>query len=382
MPEDGWNMAEFYALTGHGCVQPLENELREMGLETRSHQGGVYFDGGWDAAYRANLRSRTSSRIIYVVGRFKARNGDELYSEIGKFDWTQWIDADQYISVEAVTRESDLKDQRFIAMKVKDAVVDQFRDKFGIRPSVDLEDAELQIWIRFYKNEALIGINTSGDPLFKRGYRVGKHDAPIKEHVAASLLKMTGWDGKMPLLDPMCGSGTFLIEGALMALNISPGTLRSQFSFQRWKIFDRGAWDKEVEAALGLEIEDPGFKFYGFDIDFKAVSSARKNVAAAGLQDLIEIERGSVNLFEPPAEKGLVIVNPPYGERLEKDEELLKDIYRDLGFALKTRFKGWSAWLLTPQLQLANLLGMKPSAKFEVWNGPLPCLFFRYDIFR
>jgi 23S rRNA (guanine2445-N2)-methyltransferase / 23S rRNA (guanine2069-N7)-methyltransferase len=376
-------MPEFYALTGPGCVQQCENELREMGLDTRNQQGGVYFEGGWNAAYRANLRSRTASRIIHILGRFKARTGEELYAEIRKFDWTQWIDADQYIFVEASTRESEMRDQRFIAMKVKDAIVDQFRDKFGIRPSVDSDDAELQIWIRFYNNEALLGINTSGDPLFKRGYRVTQHEAPIKEHIAASLLKMTGWDAKTPLMDPMCGSGTFLIEGALMALNISPGTLRSQFSFQRWHNFDKAAWETEVAAAMEPEIEDPGFKFYGFDLDREAVHNTQKNVKAAGLEDLIQISKEGVSLFEPPAEKGLIIVNPPYGERLEgDDEELLKDVYRDLGFALKSRFKGWTAWVLTPKLELANILGMKPAAKFEVWNGPIPCMFFRYDIFR
>jgi putative N6-adenine-specific DNA methylase len=375
-------MPRFYALTGHGCLPALEDELREMGLTPEPHQGGAFFEGSWSDAYRANLRLRSASRVIYILGSFKARNGDELYDQIRKFDFTSYIDADQYVFVEAVTRESDLRDQRFIAMKVKDAVVDQFREKFGVRPSVDPEDAELQLWIRFYKNEALLGLNTSGDPLFKRGYRVGHHDAPIKEHVAASLLKLTGWDGTTPLLDPMCGSGTFLIEGALRSLGIFPGTLRRQFGFQRWKIYDKDAWESEVQAALDGEIEDPGFKFYGFDIDRKAVVSARKNVQAAGLQDIVDIQRGGVDLFEPPAERGLVIVNPPYGERLGKDEELLKDVYRDLGFALKTRFKGWSAWLLTPQLQLAQLLGMKPAARFHVWNGPLPCMFFRYDIFR
>jgi len=375
-------MAQFYALTGHGCGPALEREIKELDMLPTPYQGGIFFEGDWNLAYRANLRLRTASRVIYVLGRFKARNGEELYEEVQKFDFTQWIDPDQYIYVEAETRESDLKDQRFIAMKVKDAVVDQFRDKFGIRPSVDPEDAELQLWIRFYKNEALFGINTSGEPLFKRGYRVGKHPAPIKEHVAACLLKLTGWDGKVPLLDPMCGSGTFLIEGVLMALNIAPGTLRKNFAFQKLKNFDKAVWEDEVQIAIDLEIEDPGFKFYGFDIDRDAVHNARKNVAAAGLQDLILIERGGVSLFEPPAEKGLIIVNPPYGERLEKDEELLKDVYRDLGFALKTRFKGWSAWLLTPELKLAQLLGMKPTAKYEVWNGPLPCMFFRYDIFK
>lgn len=375
-------MAQFYALTGHGCLPPLETELRELGLNPTLFQGGAFFDSDWRGAYRANLRLRTASRVVYILGRFKARNGEELYDAVKKFDFTEWIEPDQFVYVEAMTRESDLRDQRFIAMKVKDAVVDQFREKFGVRPSVDPDGAELQLWIRFYKDEALFGINTSGDPLFKRGYRVGHHDAPIKEHVAASLIKMTGWDGKSPIIDPMCGSGTFLIEAALMALNISPGTLRSHFSFQKWKNFDKKVWEEEVQAAIDLEIEDPGFKFYGFDIAHEAVKSAKKNVEAAGLTDLIEIERDGASLFEPPAEAGLVIVNPPYGERLEKDEELLKDVYRDLGFALKTRFKGWTAWLLTPQLQLAQLLGMKPAAKFEVWNGQIPCMFFRYDIFR
>ncbi len=375
-------MDQFYALTGPGCLSALEKELSEMEYRPEAFQGGAFFGANWRDAYRANLKLRTASRVIHVLGKFKARDGDQLYREIQKFDWTQWIEPDQYMSVDASTRDSELKDQRFIALKTKDAIVDQFRDKFGVRPSVDKDNPELPVWIRFHQNEAIVGLNMSGDPLFKRGYRKGEVPAPIKEHVAASLLKLTGWDGKTPLMDPMCGSGTFLLEGALMALNISPGTLRSHFALQKWKNFDQQVWDEEVQAAMDVEIEDPGFKFYGFDKDRDAVEAAKKNVRTAGLEDIIEIKRGSVELFEPPAEKGMIIVNPPYGERLGKDEELLKDVYRDLGFALKTRFKGWTAWVLSPNRPLSQLLGMKPTERFEIWNGPIPCEFFRFDIFR
>lgn len=264
-------------------------------------------------------------------------------------------------------------------MKTKDAVVDQFMARFEQRPDVDKNDPTLRIWVRGSENQFMVAIDTSGESLFKRGYREETVPAPAKEHLAAGLLLMTEWDRKTPLVDLMCGSGTFLIEGALIALNMAPGTLRKEYAFQKLQGFNKEAYKKVVREVMAQENEDLDFKFYGFDIDRDATKAAKENVRAVGLDHLIEIQRSGVDMVSPPCETGMIIVNPPYGERLERDEDLLKDAYRDLAFALK-KFKGWTAWVLSPRRDMLQLLGMKYTRRYEVMNGPLKCEFVRYDI--
>lgn len=374
-------MPRFIALTSRGCVDVLLDELKSLGLENlEKTPGGVYFQGPWAHCYRANLQSRIATRVLLTILDFPAYNQDDLYNNIRKHDFTKYIDPKQTIAVESSTQSEIFRDQRFVALKVKDAIVDQFREKFDIRPDVDSKNADLIVNVRINDSFVNVGVDTSGSALFRRGYREEQVDAPLKEHLAAGLIRMTEWNGKVPLVDPMCGSGTILIEAALMGLGISPGTLRRRFAVQKWKIFQKEAWDLETAAALATEKEFPKDLLYGSDLDRRAVSAAKTNARAADVGEYIQFSTNGVDMINPPeGGPGIVIVNPPYGERLG-EIDLLKDSYRDLGFALKNKFKGWTAWVLSGEAELPGLMGLKSTRRIPVYNGPIECRFLKYEI--
>jgi Predicted N6-adenine-specific DNA methylase len=374
-------MPEFFASTARGLVDPLEIELKNMGLKVvEKTQGGVYFESNWEGCYKANLQSRLASRILKPVLDFTAYQPEELYTQILRHDFTKYIEPNQTISIDVALKDSKMRDQRFVAMKIKDAVVDQFRDKFGVRPDVDNYAPALRINVRCVKNQFNVAIDTSGDSLFMRGYRKDVGEAPLKENLAAGLIKLAEWDEQSPLVDFMCGSGTFLIEAAMMAMNIAPGIQRKRFAFQDFIGFDEDAWDKVVDEAIAAEKEELPFKFYGFDIDNKVLKSAKENAKAAGVDTVIEFKKESVATVEPPAEKGMVVLNPPYGARIG-DEDNLRDVYRDLGFTLKHRFKGWDAWILSGNKELIGDMKLKSTRKHFVFNGNIECRFLKYSMF-
>jgi 23S rRNA G2445 N2-methylase RlmL len=312
---------------------------------------------------------------------FPAYKPDELYSNIRKHDFTKYIPADGRMTVDASVRDSGtFRDQRFVAMKVKDAIVDQFREKFDRRPDVDDENPHLRVVVRATKSQFSVSIDTTGIPLFKRGYRVGTVEAPLKEHVAAGLLKLAEWKGDCAIVDPMCGSGTFLIEAALMAMNVAPGTLRKKFAFQMLNGFQADEWERELESALSDEKPELPFKLYGYDVDRHAVKAARDNASKAGVDEVVEIHRQAFETLEPPVERGLLVVNPPYGQRLlEKNEAI--EIYKNLAFLMKTKFKGWECWVLSGDPELSKAMKLKAERKVPVFNGPIECRFLKYTMF-
>ncbi len=374
-------MPQFFASTARGLVEPLEKELKDLGLKvTDKYIGGVFFESNWEGCYKANLHSRLASRILKPVLDFTAYQPEELYSQILRHDFTKYIKPTQTISIDASVSESKMRDQRFVAMKVKDAIVDQFREKFGVRPDVDNENPSLRIHVRAIKNQFNVAIDTSGDSLFKRGYRKEVGEAPLKENLAAGLLKVTEWDGQSPLVDFMCGSGTFLIEAAMMAMNIAPGINRKRFGFQNWLNYEEATWEKVVQEAMDAEKEELPFKFYGFDIDNRVLKNAKDNAKRAGVDQVIEFKKEAVATVEPPVEKGMIVVNPPYGARIG-DEDNLRDVYRDLGFTLKHRFKGWDAWILSGNKELIADLKLKSTRKHFVFNGNIECRFLKYSMF-
>jgi len=375
-------MPEFFAATSKGLSEVLEKELQELGVKTTGKViAGVFFEGSWEDVYQVNLQSRIASRIIKPVLDFPAYQGDELYHNILKHDFTKYIDVKQTIKVEASVKESKIRDQRFIAMKVKDAIVDQLRDKFGERPNVEAEDPDLRIYVRAKNNEFSVAIDTTGDSLFMRGYRLEAGEAPMKENLAAGLLWMSEWDRQSTIIDPMCGSGTILIEAALMAMKLAPGSLRKKFGFMKLKNYDKAAWERVVEESMDQEIEDLPFRFYGYDIDKKVLRIAKENARRAGVDHLIEFRPGSVATLTKPAEveKGLIITNPPYSVRLG-DEDNVKDVYRDFSHSLKVHFKGWDAWILSGNKDLIGDLKLKSTRKHFVFNGPLECRFLKYSM--
>jgi len=375
-------MPRFFAMTSRGLVDVLADELKEMGLErVLKAPGGCFFDSNWAGCYRANLRLRTATRVVLPILDFPAYNPDELYHNIRKHDFTKYIDADGKMAVDAVVKDCGVfRDQRFVAMKIKDAVVDQFREKFDVRPDVDAKDPDLKLVVRAIKNQFSVSLDTSGEGLFKRGYRVAHAEAPLKENLAAALIKMTGWKRDISIVDPMCGSGTFLIEAALMALNVAPGTMRRRFLFQKMKGFQKEEWQRELDEALSLETEELNFKFYGYDVDRDAVKAAKENVKKAGLEDHIEIHRQAFETLEPPVPQALMIVNPPYGERLlEKNEAI--EVYRNLAFFMKNKLKGWDCWILSGDPELSKAMKLKADRRFAVYNGPIECRLLHYRVF-
>ena len=376
-------MAKFLALTSFGLRDVLEEEIKNLGLNIVDREAtGIFFESNWEGAYRANLCLRTATKILLPVLDFPAYNPDDLYHNVQKHDFTKYIRADQTLSIDAHVRESALQDQRFVAMKIKDAIVDQFRDKCdGVRPDVDRDNPALDIVVRVYKNIVSLAVNTTGPTLSMRGYRHDSVMAPLREHLAAGLIEMTGYDGHQPLVDPMCGSGTFLIEAALKALNIAPGSLRKRFAFQGFKTFQEEAWSRVLEDVLDQEYSNIPAKIYGMDINGKALQAAQNNADRAGVTDFITFKQGPIVTLEPPpgSTPGIVIINPPYGERLGITEGL-KDVYRDLAFSLKQGYKGWKLFLLSGNSELTGALRLKAERRHRVYNGNLDCRFLEYQI--
>lgn len=374
-------MPQFLATTAKGLVEALELELQKMGFTNTSRiASGVFFDTNWEGVYKANIQSRLASRILKPILDFPAYKGEDLYHNILKHDFTKYIDPSQTFKIEASVIDCAMADQRFVAMKTKDAIADQFRAKFEVRPDVNTANPDLRIIVKGVKNQFHVMLDTSGESLFMRGYRREAGPAPMKENLAAGLLTLAEWDRKTPVIDPMCGSGTILIEAAMMALNIAPGSHRKHFGFMSLKGFDSAAWESAVEESAAQEIEDLDFKFYGADLDRKVLTMAKENARRAGVDHVIEFKAESVATYAPPVEKGLLVTNPPYGARLG-EEDILRDTYKDLGFTLKHRFKGWDAWILSGNKELILDMHLKSTRKHFVYNGPLECRFLKYSMF-
>ena len=373
-------MATFFASCPTGMADLVEKELQSFGLKTYEKTiGGVIFESNWAGCYKANLKSRYASRILKPILDFPAYQNEDIYNNILKHDFTKYIKPNQTLAVDAAVKECKMLDQRFLAMKVKDAIVDQFREKFGSRPDVENENPDLRIHIRGYKNQYHVSIDTSGNSLFMRGYRTKTGEAPLKENLAAGLIGLAEWDMKSPIVDLFCGSGTILIEAAMMALNVAPGLQRSRFGFMSYNDFDASVWDKVVDEAIAEEKEEIDFKLYGYDLDKKVLLMAKH----AGVLEFIEFQNLPIATAHPPegVETGMIIANPPYGARIG-DEDNLKDVYRDLGYTLKHRFAGWSAWILSGSKELLSEMKLKSTRKFFVYNGNIECRFLKYEMFE
>jgi len=375
-------MPQFIAVTSKGLADVLAEELTQLNLKVlEKGPAGVTFEGNWEGCYRANLHLRTATRVLKPILDFPAYQPEELYTNILKHDFTKYISVKDTLAIDASVRDSSFRDQRFVVMKVKDAIVDQFREKYNERPDVDSKNPDLQVMVRIIKNQVSVAIDTTGENLSQRGYRREAGEAPLREHLGAALVQMTGWKQDCAIVDPMCGSGTLLIEAALMAKKIAPGTLRKKFAFQKFADFKPELWDKAVTEALGQEIETvpEGLHFYGYDIDRRVLEVAKRNAERAGVDDLITFQREPVQTLTAPVPTGLMLVNPPYGERLGIDEQL-KDVYRDLAYTMKQNFKGWNCWILSGNEELSKALKLKSTRRIPVFNGAIECRFLEYKI--
>ncbi len=378
----------FFATAPKGVVAILMSELETFGAtELREQPAGAGFSGDLETAYRACLWSRTANRILLPLASFAAATPEALYQGVQSIDWSEHFTPRQTLVIDFVARNSSIKHSQFGAQKVKDAVVDQFRERNGERPSVDVQSPDIRINVFLQRDEATLYLDLSGDSLHKRGYRQEGGAAPLKENLAAAILLRAGWpriaQAGGGLLDPMCGSGTLLIEAAMIAADMAPGLLRERFGFHAWRQHDAALWRRLLDEAAprrdrGLERLPP---ILGYDSHGKAIQFAQANITAAGLDEHICLAKRDVAGLRRPAtlDQGLVVVNPPYGERMG-ERETLESLYRQLGERLKTEFSGWQAAVFTGNPELAKLMGIRALKQHNMFNGALPCRLLRFHI--
>ena len=372
-------MEKFFAPCPRGLEVVLAAELAALGAQQPSAvDGGVAFSGEFPLCYAANLGSRTASRVLWQVGHGGYHDERALYAAARALPWPRWFDVRRSIRVNVAAIRSPLKSLDFATLRIKDAVCDAFRDARGTRPDVDTAGPDARIHAFLTRDEATFYLDTSGEPLFKRGWRVIQGEAPLRENLAAGILQLAGWHPGIALFDPMCGSGTFLVEAAMMALNIAPGLGRT-FGFEKLENFDADAWQALRDRAGQRRKPAHPLPIHGSDKLGNTLKLARENLAAAGLADAVPVKQMDVLDSSPPAPAGIAVMNPPYGERLAGREELAA-FYPKLGDTLKKRYAGWTAYILSADMQLPKLIGLKASRRTPLFNGALECRLFEYRL--
>jgi len=373
------NKFDMVAKTFLGLEGVLADELRAMGAEDVIEGNRVVsFKGDKELLYKANFACRTAVRILKPFLTLNSNSADDLYEQLKSFDWEQLMTVNTTFAIDATVYSEVFNNSRFVTYRVKDAIADFFNEKYGKRPSIRLTNPEIRFDVHISGREVTLSLDSSGDPLFKRGWRAAQTDAPINEVLAAGIILLSGWKGDTDLIDPMCGSGTFLIEAALIGANIAPGVYRNNYAFQQWPDYDADQFDKIYNDDSGER--EFTHKIYGSDIEGKAIAIARANVKNAGLNKYIELERRDINEIEHVPEHGTLISNPPYGERLSMED--IDQFYSDLGFTLKHTFRGYNAWLICYNKDQYFKIGLKPSVKYALNNGGLDCELLQYVIFE
>ena len=370
---------ELIAKTFMGLEPVLAQELTQLGANNvLIGRRMVSFTGDKAMMYRANFQLHTAIRILKPIKHFKARSAEEVYDEIHKIDWEQYIEKGKTFAVDSVVYSEEFRNSRFVTYKVKDAIVDQFREKTGDRPNISVSNPDIRLHIHIAEDEATLCLDSSGESLHRRGYRQESVEAPLNEVLAAGIIMMTGWKGDCDLIDPMCGSGTIAIEAALIARNISPGVFRKEFAFEKWQDFDQKLFD-EIYNDDSQEREFT-HHIYGYDVDMKAVNTARLNVKAAGLSNDITVGQQDFKDFKKPQAQSLIVMNPPYGERISTPN--LLGTYRMIGERLKHEFGGNEAWILSYKEECFDQIGLKPSIKIPLYNCSLECELRKYTLFE
>jgi len=366
---------QFFSTCPRGLEALLMAELQGIGAKNISPtDGGVSFMGDIAVCYQANLHSRIATRILWQVARGKYLTEDDLYQAAYKLNWPNWFDVKHDFMVKVTGVKCPLKSLEFATLRIKDAVCDKFRQAVGSRPYIDTKTPAVRIHAYLTAEEYIYYVDTSGDSLHQRGNRKASIEAPLRENLAAGILKLSGWQVGQPLLDPMCGSGTFLLEAAMMALNIAPG-LKRNFGFEKLKNFESDTWKKIKNEALKKVKPTTFQKLYGSDLDLRAVRVAKQNLQEAGLLEAVQLAHVDVLEAAPPAESGVLVTNPPYGVRIGEDADLAA-FYPKLGEALKRKFAGWNTYFLTNDLRMPKLMRLSPSKKTPLFNGPLECRLF------
>ena len=374
------NPESFFAPCPRGLEAPLAAELAALGATfVTPAEGGVGFAGPLELAYHANLESRLASRILWRIAHGRYRNEDELYALAHRIDWPRHFKVERTLRVDVAATRSPLQSLEFATLKVKDAVVDRFRESTGKRPSVEKQRPDIRVHAFLTEREATFYLDTSGEALFKRGYRRETDLAPLRENLAAGLIALSGWTPGTPLLDPMCGSGTIAIEAALIAADRAPGLART-FGFQKLAWYDGPTWQRIRQRAHDRVRPAPDAPtIFASDVDGGIVELCRRNLAGAGVAGFAAVEVANALERSAPASAGILIANPPYGVRLDSDATLTV-LYPKLGDALKQRFPGWTAFLFSGDTRLPKLIGLKPSRRTPLFNGAIECRLYRFEI--
>lgn len=370
---------KFVAKTLYGLETVLADELVSLGASgIEKVNRAVTFSGESDLLYRVNYCSRTALSVLMNVTDFRIRSKDDLYSEGSKIEWDRYLGPDDTFSIVPVVNSPHFSHTGYPGLILKDSIADYFRNKFGRRPSVDTADPDILINLHISNENVSVSLDSSVIPLFKRGYRHEQAVAPLNEVLAAGILLLSGWKASAPLMDPMCGSGTFPIEAGLMACRIPPGKLRSFFGFQRWNDYDEALFHK-IKTEADSKIIPSAVQISGSDISEKSIEQARVNSATAGLKGVITFEVADFSKLKASWEKGFLVLNPPYGERLLPDET--DNLYNMIGSTLKHNFPGTTVWLITSNKDSLKKVGLKPAEKHTLFNGALECVLLRYEMY-
>ena len=373
------SIQRFFAPCPRGLEAVLAGEMAELGAaDIVAAEGGVGFSGQMVLAYAANLHSRIASRILLQVGSGRYRSEEDVYRGVNALDWPQLFDGTLTIRVNVAAVRSPLNSLDFITLRIKDAVCDKFRTQTGVRPSVDTAQPDVRIHAFLETERFTLYLDTSGEPLFKRGARQMTGEAPLRENLAAGILMLSGWTPNLPLLDPMCGSGTFLIEALQIAHGIAPGAERD-FAFEKLRGFDAEQWDRMKALAEAQPAPNPSPAIFGSDLYGEALKLARVNLAAAGFADAATLKQANMLEISAPGAEGVLVANPPYGVRLGEQDELA-GFYPQMGDVLKKKFAGWRAYVFTADLRLPKLIGLSPSKRTPLYNGALECRLYEFKM--
>jgi putative N6-adenine-specific DNA methylase len=369
----------FFAPCPRGLESALVIELQRLGASSvKEDDGGAGFEGSWETCYRANLESRIASRVLWRVAYGPYASEADIYRSTLALPWHEWFIPSRTIRVNVAAIRSPVRSLDFVTLRIKDAVCDKFREVAGCRPSVDTLQPDIRIHGFLDARKFSLYLDTSGEALFKRGLRKSTGEAPIRENLAAGILHLAGWKPGIPLLDPMCGSGTFLIEAAQISLNFAPGSGRS-FAFEKLSGFDEGLWERLKSAAMHCQKPKRPQPIFGSDLYGDALSMARANLSAAGLSEIVTLKQANVLEIAAPAPSGIIVTNPPYGRRMG-GQQPLEDFYPRLGDMLKKKFSGWSAYIITADPLLPKRIRLAASRRIPLFNGALECRLLEYKM--
>ncbi|WP_071518591.1 class I SAM-dependent RNA methyltransferase [Geitlerinema sp. PCC 9228] len=374
-------MPQYFATVARSLEETAARELERLGAtQVQPEFTGVRFRGDRELLYRVNLWARTIFRVLVPIYEFPCRDRKSLYKGIREIDWDRYLYPENTFAVRATGKNKQLNHTHFTALEVKNAIVDGQRDRTGNRSSIDINRPDLSINVHVHKNRCIVSLDSSGESLHRRGYRPAVGWAPLKETLAAALLDLAEWHPHLPFLDPMCGSGTLPIEAAMQSCQIAPGLFRKKFPFTNWPDFDASLWKKVYQEAIDCQRNSPPAPIWGSDRDREVLQQARTNASLCQLTSSITFSQTDITDLQAPADCGIIICNPPYGQRLGNSQQL-SALYKQLGDIFKQRFTGWTAFIITGNKELAKCVGLKASRRIPVYNGSEPCTFLKYELY-